>query len=78
MMDMHTDDHGCQPPYSRGLAFLRQDVGHMRKVKQLQTREARLTALLLRASQALAQGDKWERVEVAMQIETTLAEMGEE
>ena len=78
MMDMHTDDHGCQPPYSRGLAFLRQDVGHMRKVKQFQTREARLTALLQRASKALAQGDKWERVEVALQIETTLAEMGEE
>lgn len=71
MMDMHLDDN--TPPSSRGLAFLRQDVGHMLKIREHETRTARLTALLRRASHALAQGDKWERVEVAMQIETALA-----
>ena len=74
-MGMTVDEYDCQPPYSRGLAFLRQDVGHLKKIKQHQTREARLTALLQRASHALAQGDKWERIEVALQIETTLAEL---
>ena len=40
MMGMtHEDD--MHEPISRGIAFLRQDVGHMRKIKEYETREAR-------------------------------------
>lgn len=66
MMDMNIDDN--TPPSSRGLAFLRQDVGHMRKIREHETREARLRSLLERAAQALIDGDGIEREQVARQI----------
>ena len=76
MMDMTLDDYGCVEPYSRGMAFLKQDVGHMKKVREFEAREAKLEALLLRAKQALLlrakqalrNGDDIERLDVAEQI----------
>ena len=68
MMDMTLDDYGCVEPYSRGMAFLKQDVGHMKKVREFEAREAKLEALLLRAKQALRNGDDIERLDVAEQI----------
>lgn len=68
MMGIPLDDHGCVEPFSRGLAFLKQDVGHMKKVREFEAREAKLEALLLRANQALRNGDDIERLDVAEQI----------
>lgn len=68
MMGMTTDEYDCQPPCSRGLAFLKQDVGHMRKVRELGTKLARYEASLERAAQVLIDGDVIERELFARQI----------
>lgn len=80
-------EHGIEPehwqPYeepvaqSRGLAFLRQDVGHMRKIREHDAREARYKAALERAAQILIDGDAIEREVFARQILDLLASDGE-
>lgn len=77
MMDMTFDDHGDQSPISRGLAFLRQDVGHMRKIREHETREIRYRAALERAAQILIDGDGIEREIFARQIIDLLDRHGE-
>lgn len=72
MMDMTFDDYGCAEPHSRGLAFLRQDVGHAKKIKEHQAREARLEAALRQAGRVLVDGDEIERAAIAKQIEALL------
>lgn len=78
MMDMTTDDYGCAAPHSRGLAFLRQDVGHMRKIREHETREAKLEAMLERAAQVLIDGDAIEQEIFARQIFDLLGTRGDE
>ena len=78
MMDMTFDDYGCAAPYSRGLAFLRQDVGHAKKIKEHKTKEARYEAMLERAGQVLIDGDEIERAAIAKQIEALLTQQDDE
>lgn len=68
MMGMTVDEYDCQPPCSRGLAFLKQDVGHMRKVRAYETEVARYRAALERAAQVMIDGDLFEREQFARQI----------
>lgn len=68
MMGMTMDEYDCQPPCSRGLAFLKQDVGHMRKVRAYETEVARYRAALERAAQVMIDGDLFEREQFARQI----------
>lgn len=72
MMDLTLDDYGCVEPFSRGLAFLKQDVGHMKRIREYQAREAKLEALLDLAKKALRTGDDIERLDVADQISATV------
>lgn len=74
MMGMTLDDHGCAEPYSRGKAFLKQDVGHMRKIREHEYSEARMEALLELAKQALVDGNKKERTTIAKQIDALLGQ----
>lgn len=67
-MGMTTDEYDCKPPCSRGLAFLKQDVGHMRKVRAYEAEVARYRAALERAAQVLIDGDAVEREHFARQI----------
>jgi len=78
-------EHGIEPEYwqqhsdaepvaqSRGLAFLRQDVGHAAKIREHLAYQARLEGALRLARRVLADGDKAERLGVAEQIEAVLA-----
>jgi len=77
MMDMTLDDYGCSQPYSRGLAFLRQDVGHMKRIREFETREAKWEALLKRAAQVMVNGNKNERRTIAKQIDELLDQRGD-
>ena len=75
MMGMTHDDH-MHEPLSRGIAFLRQDVGHMRKIREYETREARHLAALERAADALMDGAKDEQITIALQIKGLLDSQG--
>lgn len=77
MMDMTLDDYGCHAPHSRGLAFLRQDVGHMKRIREYETREAKREALLKRAAQVMVNGNKIERRTIAKQIDELLDQRGD-
>jgi len=77
MMDMTIDDYGCAAPHSRGLAFLRQDVGHMRKIREFETRAAKQEAMLERAAQILIDGDVIEREIFSRQIYDLLGMRGD-
>ena len=77
MMDMTVDDYGCAETYSRGLAFLKQDGGHAKKIKEHQAREARYEAAMERAAQVLIDGDEIERAAIAKQIEALLDQQGD-
>lgn len=76
MMDMTLDDYGCSEPYSRSLAFLRQDVGHAAKIREHLTYQAKLEGLLQLAGKALLDGDEIERATIASQIEDLLGQHG--
>jgi hypothetical protein len=71
-MGMTLDEYDCQPPCSRGLAFLKQDVGHMRKVRAYETEVARYRAALERAAEVLIDGDIAERAQFHLQIKELL------
>lgn len=76
MVALFLDDHGCSEPFSRGLAFLKQDVGHAAKIREHLTYQAKLEGLLQLAGKALLNGDKNERRTIAKQIEDLLAQHG--
>ena len=82
MMDMENTcigdfEFGIEPEHwqpaepvakSRGLEILRQDFGHMRKIREYETREARYRAALDRAAEILIDGDAIARETFARQI----------
>lgn len=89
MMGMETTctgdfEFGIEPEYwqqpqaepatqSRGLAFLRQDVGHAAKIREHLAYQARLEGVLQLASKVIVDGDEAERRDVAGQILAVLA-----
>ena len=62
-----THEDNCAP-MSLGMTFLKQDVGHMRKIREYETREARYRAALERAAQVMIDGDVIEREIISRQI----------
>ena len=58
----------------RGVAMplLKQDVAHMRKIKEHEAYQAKLEGVLGLAKRVLVDGDEAERVQVAQQIEMVL------
>lgn len=67
-----THDDQMHEPLSRGIAFLRQDVGHMRKIREYELREAKLEAMLQLAVRVLIDGQEIERLSIAKQIKCLL------
>lgn len=75
MMGMEHTDHDPVLPISRGMACLKQDVAHSRRIREYedqakadQVRIAKLEGALRLASKVLVDGDEAERKDVAKQI----------